>query len=340
MDTPAVPKSGSLVAREIRVLEQIEPLKIPWLTLWRECPDATPFQTPQWLIPFYRHFAHSTPAVLTLYRGATLAGLLPLYLCRQRERNRFLLAGSGVSDYLDALIAPSLGSDWIPDLHDWIASTGPGCVDYEFQQLRASSSLAFVPAPPGWRRVVKAKGVCPRISTPDSVDGLTGAVPHAMRRQAGYLLRRAARSGPVTIRHSNAAELSSEIESLFALHTRRWRQCGEPGVFASKRVRAFFRDAWQGLFELGLLRLMRLFLGDWHVATLCGFSCRREFYYYIAGFDPDAARLSPGSLIVWLALQHAQHEGCHSFDFLRGAETYKYRWGAQDAETFSLVFSN
>lgn len=65
---------------------------------------------------------------------------------------------------------------------------------------------------------------------------------------------------------------------------------------------------------------------------------RDQFYYYIGGFDPDAARFSPGSLIIWLALQYAEQDGCRFFNFLRGAEPYKYRWGAEDDETFCIIF--
>jgi CelD/BcsL family acetyltransferase involved in cellulose biosynthesis len=82
-----------------------------------------------------------------------------------------------------------------------------------------------------------------------------------------------------------------------------------PGIFASRRVRAFFHEAWRELYELGVLHLMHLFFGDWHVATLCGFNFRNQFFYYIGGFDPEAARLGPGSLI-WLALQYAQVGRC------------------------------
>ena len=40
--------------------------------------------------------------------------------------------------------------------------------------------------------------------------------------------------------------------------------------------------------------------------------------------------MSIGTVILAHAIDEAVREGCITFDFLRGAEDYKYAWGAQD----------
>ncbi len=57
-------------------------------------------------------------------------------------------------------------------------------------------------------------------------------------------------------------------------------------------------------------------------------------YYYLGGFDPDYAALSPGALLVGHAIEAAVREGAVAFDFLRGREAYKRRWGARDTPTY------
>ncbi len=43
-------------------------------------PAATPFQSPRWLLPWWRQFGTGMPRVAVARRGGTLAGMLPLYV--------------------------------------------------------------------------------------------------------------------------------------------------------------------------------------------------------------------------------------------------------------------
>jgi len=55
---------------------------------------------------------------------------------------------------------------------------------------------------------------------------------------------------------------------------------------------------------------------------------RRRFYYYLGGFDPEYARISPGQVDDRPRDYASDCEGACEFDFLRGQEDYKYKWGA------------
>jgi CelD/BcsL family acetyltransferase involved in cellulose biosynthesis len=76
--------------------------------------------------------------------------------------------------------------------------------------------------------------------------------------------------------------------------------------------------------------------GEHVVAALYGFVRGRKFYYYLGGFDPAFARYSPGSLLIYHAMQQSRSAGLRWFDFLRGAEPYKYRWGAVDQPQYAI----
>jgi CelD/BcsL family acetyltransferase involved in cellulose biosynthesis len=68
-----------------------------------------------------------------------------------------------------------------------------------------------------------------------------------------------------------------------------------------------------------------------------GFCSHRRTYFYLTGFDREFAGTSPGTLVISHAIEQAVREGCTHFDFLRGAEKYKYFWGAKDTPTFRWV---
>jgi CelD/BcsL family acetyltransferase involved in cellulose biosynthesis len=63
---------------------------------------------------------------------------------------------------------------------------------------------------------------------------------------------------------------------------------------------------------------------------LYGFWWRDTFAAYQSGWDRRYARHSLGNVLILHALEFAAAGGARSFDFLRGAEPYKYRFGAHD----------
>lgn len=98
---------------------------------------------------------------------------------------------------------------------------------------------------------------------------------------------------------------------------------------------AFHREVAGRVLCDGLLRLYVLYLGDVPAAAFYGFQTRRRTVYYLGGFEPRFERYSPGTLVVAHALERAVVEdSAAAFDFLRGAEAYKYAWGAADQEVY------
>ncbi|HXG59226.1 MAG TPA: GNAT family N-acetyltransferase, partial [Thermoanaerobaculia bacterium] len=95
-------------------------------------------------------------------------------------------------------------------------------------------------------------------------------------------------------------------------------------------TRAFHRDAARRMLGAGALRMYGMRIGGRIVAVFYGFAHRETVYYYLSGYDPSLERLGPGTLVVAHAIEQAVREGAAWFDFLRGAEAYKYGWGATD----------
>ncbi|QJE72408.1 GNAT family N-acetyltransferase [Aerophototrophica crusticola] len=154
--------------------------------------------------------------------------------------------------------------------------------------------------------------------------------PRSHRQNLRTARNRLDRLGRVAIRQVSGPDISPALDALFTLHAARWQQDGEAGVLADPLVQAFHRQAAPLLDAAGLLRLYALDLDGRTVAVLYGLAAKGRFHYYIGGHDPALAACSPGSLLLSHAIDRATAEGCTLFDFLRGQEPYKYRWGATD----------
>jgi CelD/BcsL family acetyltransferase involved in cellulose biosynthesis len=135
---------------------------------------------------------------------------------------------------------------------------------------------------------------------------------------------------------ADAQTLESSLSALFALHASRWAERGEAGVLGAPAVEAFHREVADRLLHRGWLRLYRLHVGDELAGVLDGFQLRDQFYSYIGGFDPRFNACSPGALLLGHAISEAVRAGAREFDFLRGAESYKYRWGARDRAQYRV----
>ena len=70
--------------------------------------------------------------------------------------------------------------------------------------------------------------------------------------------------------------------------------------------------------------------GEEIAGVLYGFLWRDTFAAYQSGWDRRYARHGLGNLLVLHALELAAAQGARTFDFLRGTEPYKYRFGAHD----------
>lgn len=150
----STPSPAPLEVEEVVSLRGLEQLQGEWRWLWARCPGATPFQRPEWLLPWYRHFgprfSSQPPWVVTLRSEGRLVGLAPLVIREEDGARVVRLPGEGSSDALDVLMDPELAPHGVWTLFDWLDRNGERWDTCVFEKLRESSPLLYTPVPPGW----------------------------------------------------------------------------------------------------------------------------------------------------------------------------------------------
>jgi CelD/BcsL family acetyltransferase involved in cellulose biosynthesis len=202
------------------------------------------------------------------------------------------------------------------------------------------SALLTLPAPPGWHDQREPYASWPTLNFLAPAKALSDVLPTAALRNLRHAEHRAERRGGMSIEPARAETLARSLDLLFELHRKRWERRNLPGAFSTEEIRAFHRGAARGFFEAGVLRLWLLRLGDKVVAAYYGFQHRNTAYYYLSGFDPDESYVNPGTLVVGHAIASALGECARAFNFLRGREAYKYRWGALDTVAWRRVLTS
>ncbi len=87
-----------------------------WQQFLSQCPPATPFQTPEWLLTWWSHFGSGKPHVLVFRERSQTVGVLPCFLHEWNGRRQLTLMGTGVTDYLDPHLRPSHVPAILPEL--------------------------------------------------------------------------------------------------------------------------------------------------------------------------------------------------------------------------------
>jgi CelD/BcsL family acetyltransferase involved in cellulose biosynthesis len=300
-------------------LQTLAALEDEWLELCGRTLDATPFQTPMWLLPWWRAFGSDDLAVITARNESGLEALAPLYVIRDEDESLGVFLGTGISDYLDVIGDASL---IVPQM------AGINCQMWDLQQLRPSSSLLPASLPEGWSENVEDQEPCPTLT----IEGkqIATLISTHFQKKIRYYRRALARMGDVIVETPTTKTLDDLLTALFDLHAARWKRRNLPGVLADDTTQRFHRDVARRMLETGMLRMYATRVAGRIVAVFYGFALHGTIYYYLSGYDPDLEKLSIGTLIVAHAIEEAINDGATTFDFLRGAEEYKYAWGATD----------
>jgi CelD/BcsL family acetyltransferase involved in cellulose biosynthesis len=322
---------------EVTTCDALEGLRSDWRQLLDRCPWATPFQSPEWLLPWWGAIGRGDLCVTTLRHGGRLVGLAPLFIyCEPDGRRRLAMLGAGVSDYEDVLLEPELADAGAALLLQHIAEERSRWDAGEFFELRAASPLLAAPYPRELLVDRYPSSSCTVVSLPTTADALPASLSWRFRRRLRNARNRLERSGVAQFVTADEASLPELLGALVRLHTRRWEERGEPGVLSDPRLRRFHEAAAAGLLRRGWLRLHALRLGGAPVAVLYGFAHRHRVWMYLSGLDPGADFCSPGVLILHYAIEQAIHEGAREFDMLRGTESYKYDWSAESRPNAGL----
>jgi CelD/BcsL family acetyltransferase involved in cellulose biosynthesis len=322
-----------LAAEEITTAG-LEALRDEWSTLCDRRPDTTPFQRPEWLIPWSRAFPPHEPWILAVRSERRLAGLVPLFRWQNGAERTVSPFGAGLSDYVDAVIDPEEERPVLEAVFSWLEDRRGEWDVCDFEQLRPSSPLLRFPAPSGWTEAVVPSIPCQVVDLPETFEGLRGQVSARLLSNLRAYNRRLAKLGTVEIQAADAGNQAEILDTVLRLHTARWQSQGEAGMMADPNVRTFHHEIAAGFQARGGLILNALRLDGQCLAAIYGFQEKARTYLYTQGFDPEHGKLSPGVVIVGAAVEEAIRRGARACDFLRGREPYKEHWRPREAPTF------
>jgi CelD/BcsL family acetyltransferase involved in cellulose biosynthesis len=319
-------------------------LQREWNPLLLHSPANTIFLTWEWQKTWWDCFGQSWElCLLELRDGDDLVGLAPLYTLEAPSGLRSLqfVGGVEVSDYLDLIVATDSEEAVYEAL--WQVLVEKRALEWDVLDLHnvpaTSPSLERLTTLAGAGREFEVtdsvEEVCPVIHLPATWEEYLSSLNKKQRHEVRRKLRKADREAEVHWYYAeDSASLEAEVNDFISLHR---KSAVEKEAFMDERMQEFFQRVARLAFERGWLRLAFLALDGAKAAAMFCFEYEGKYLVYNSGYDPQLyPSLSSGIVLLAYCIQDAIDRGLGAFDFLRGEEEYKYRFGGVRTEVRNL----
>jgi CelD/BcsL family acetyltransferase involved in cellulose biosynthesis len=308
---------------------------------WNELAAAgisdTPFARHEYLTQWWQtrgggEWSKADLVLVSASEAGKLVGIAPLFTATHQAQQEILLVGSiEISDYLDLIVREADLPRFVAALLDYVdgSRTLHGLPLDWYNVPDSSPTLAALRAEAGkrtWSYQEDTYLPTPRVALAGGFKAFLAGLEKKQRHEIRRKMRRAA-EGPAAAQFrlvESAAELEPSIDAFFQLmaHDVNKQRFLQPAM--REHMRAVMRRA----FENGYLWLAFLTVGNANAAAALNFDYKNKLWGYNSGVSPDFMELSPGWVLLAHQIQWASERGRSEFDFMRGDEEYKYRFGA------------
>ncbi|MDV2990207.1 MAG: GNAT family N-acetyltransferase [Dehalogenimonas sp.] len=292
-----------------------------------------PFVTPGWLNVWWRNFGADDELLLLLAeKDGQAVGLAPLRLAGGTVR---FIGSADVCDYLDFVVREGGEDDFFAALLDNLAAAG--VKQLELEALRPDSVTLKHLLPLARQRGLPLEltdtDVTLEMDLPADWETYLQSLSSHQRHEIKRKGRRLTEAVDVTFDIKEPDDVPAELAALLRLLRISRKDKAE---FMTLEMEVFFRELAAAMADGGWLRFGHLRLnGDIVAAVMC-FDYNNTRYLYNSGYEPEHSGLSVGLLSKVYSIQDAVERRMRVYDYLKGAEIYKYHLGGQEKPISNL----
>ncbi|HEX5808907.1 MAG TPA: GNAT family N-acetyltransferase [Anaerolineales bacterium] len=258
-------------------------------------------------------------------------GIAPLFITEYDGQQSLMLLGSiEISDYLDLIVRADDLHRFLSGLLDFLVSLDAArwsALDW-YNLPDVSPTLAALKTESekrGWRHHEEVYRPTPRIPLNGSFEDYLARIDKKQRHEIRRKMRRAAESDKdVRFTLVNGTQnIEAEIDAFFDLMVHDPGKAEFLHAAMREQMSATIRDA----HAHGYLWLAFLEVDGAKVAGSLNFDYKNKLWGYNSGVSREHMEISPGWVLLAYTIQWCCENGRYEFDFMRGDEEYKYRFG-------------
>jgi CelD/BcsL family acetyltransferase involved in cellulose biosynthesis len=335
---------------EINENSQFCDLKNEWNEVLNKSEDNNVFLTWEFLSTYWKHFEKGKQLkVLLLEDEKGIVGIAPF---RQSRYNFGKILGYNVieplayggADYTGLIFAEKTQECFNLVLNHLVKHGNWNFV-YLFDLPGNSSIQKLLPAN-STKDVPKFEllpgRVCPYLPLPDSKELFMDSLDSKLRKDIRRCVKNLERDhGEVELkRYDQLGSIENAMDNFFRLHQKRWNSKFMTGVFNTQEIRNFYIDTANQLISKGWFALYFLTVKGKPIAAQYCIEYGQKMNYVLGGFDVEFSEYGIGNLLTFKIIENCIEKNLTEFDFLKGEESYKFRWTQQFRKNFGVRFVN
>ena len=328
--------------------ESLANYKDSWNALLSQSASHVPFLTFEYQQTWWRTRGggewpqESQLLIVTAFRDEKLVGIAPLFHTRNiLGKPALMLVGAvEVSDFLDFIVNPE---DLQPFIHGVIDSLLQ--VDIPAWELldlhnilEDSPTLAPLQSEAEKRNWTYEKihlQPSPYIPLPGDFEAYLSQIDKKQRHE----IRRKLRNVKQSLAEDDLyfTEDPQKVEPDVQTFIEMMAQDPNKKDFLTGPMRQHIHNTARVAFEKGWLQLAFFTLDGEKAAANMSFIFNNRLWLYNSGWDWDYRDYSPGWVLLAYMIEWATENGIQEFDFMRGNETYKYKFGGIDRHIYRVT---
>lgn len=324
-----------LKIKEVNEYNQFIELREKWNNTLKKSRDDNIFLTWEWLSTWWKHYGKDRELMILLAEDkneivAVAPFMYSVYKLLEFKLRKIEFMGTCHTDYCNFILAKRKAES-LELFLKYLSNLTWDCLELKeipesaesILFMRKISQKAHIPQ----ERVC---GKCPYINLPASWETFFKELSGNMRRNLRRRMKRLREKYKVEFtRQADIESLQEAMRTFVYLHEKRWKSKGLSGSFGEDpKFCDFLLDVSKCFAERNWLNLSFLTINDKPISSALCFEYNKTLYYYHPGFDPAYSKFSVGNLLIMHLIEDSIRKGITKFDFLKGAESYKYDWTA------------
>lgn len=303
--------------------------------------SGRPFCAPGWLLPWWRHArpAGGRLRVVLVFDGPRLAGVAPYFVSRRAGIRAWRPLAAGLCQRVEPLAVAGREPDVARAVAAAAAADGPDAVTFEGIPASSPWPGLLRDAWPGtghpWlHRGQRMTALTIDLAGQDFEAWFMSKTSH-FRQRLRKNRREFAERGGVT-RIADEWTVDRDLVAFAALHRARWATRAAPSP-VTPEVERMLREAATRLPAGDRLRVLSLDVGSETIASSVLLGAGRELAYWLNGFHPREAAISPSRISILTVVEDAFALGAQRLDLGAGVFDYKQRF-ADGEETLEWAW--
>ena len=243
-----------------------------------------------------------------------IIGIAPLMI----ENKVIKFIGDPHSDYHDFILVKNKDAA-IKEIFEYLKSIKFKEVD--LYEIKENSSTLDILRRLSYKKLEEVSSICPKIPIKTYFeDYLKSQMSRDSRKKLRQKNNKFIKNNGI-FRHVEDVKNSS-LENFFDVHRKEWSRTKTPSKFNYDINKEFYKEIIKNVkSDFYVLEFDRK-----EIAYHLGFIYNNKFISYTTAYDIDYTEYSPGLMLFYNLIKDIFDMGLKEFDFVRGAEAYKYKF--------------